>query len=89
MSKTISIPNQAGGGGTTEIKLQVWDTAGQEKYRSIAPIYYRDAHAAIIVFDITSEATFNNIEQAWISSIKLNAKPDIVLGLCGNKCDLY
>ena len=50
MSKVVTMPTS-----NQEVKLQVWDTAGQEKYRSITPIYYRDAAAAVCVFDITSK----------------------------------
>jgi len=47
------------------IKLQIWDTAGQEKYRSVTPIYYRDAAAAIIVFDVTSRLSLDDA-QTWV-----------------------
>lgn len=57
VSKTIDLP-----GTGTEIKIKVWDTAGQEKYRSITPIYFRDADAAICVYDITSRTTLENSE---------------------------
>ena len=50
--------------GTT-LKLQIWDTAGQEKYRSVTPIYYRDAAAAICVFDVTSEVSLEAAER-WV-----------------------
>ena len=50
MSKIVTLPTS-----DVKVKLQVWDTAGQERYRSITPIYYRDAAAAIVVFDITSK----------------------------------
>ena len=71
------------------VKLQVWDTAGQEKYRSITPIYYRDADAAVIVFDITSALTIDNAESVWLKDLKEHSKPDCVIALAGNKSDLY
>lgn len=68
--------------------MQVWDTAGQEKYRSITPIYYREAAAAIVVFDITSKATLENADQ-WLKDLRNYAPSNIIIGLCGNKCDLF
>ena len=72
----------------TSINLQIWDTAGEEQYRSVGPIYYRRAQAAIVVYDVTIESSFNNI-QYWINEFK-NASTcsnqDIFL--VGNKIDL-
>ena len=67
VSKVFKLPNS-----TEEIKLQIWDTAGQEKYRSLTPMYYRDACAAICVFDITQKNTLENAE-SWIKELKSNA----------------
>jgi Ras-related protein Rab-11A len=69
------------------IKAQIWDTCGQEQFRSIAKTYYRGAVGALIVFDITKESSFKNVER-WYSDIKENAEPNIVIMLVGNKCDL-
>lgn len=55
MSRLVEIESQDTGGEPAKMKLQIWDTAGQEKYRSVTPIYYRDAAAAICVFDVTSK----------------------------------
>ena len=70
------------------MKLQIWDTAGQEKYRSITPIYYRDAAAAICVFDVTSKQSLDDAEK-WIEDLRQYAPPDTIIALAGNKCDLY
>ena len=73
--------------GTT-LKLQIWDTAGQEKYRSVTPIYYRDAAAAICVFDVTSEVSLEAAER-WVQDLREYAPAHIILALAGNKSDLY
>ena len=51
------------------IKFEIWDTAGQEKYRSVTQIFYKDAPMALLVFDTTKETTFNEIKNYWISQI--------------------
>lgn len=68
-------------------KYQIWDTAGQEKYRALAPMYYRGAAAAIVVFDITRDASFQAM-RSWISELQKHASPNIVLAIAGNKADL-
>lgn len=72
---------------STTYKYQIWDTAGQEKYRALAPMYYRGAAAAIIVYDMTVEQTFAAVK-TWVRELKQYAEPDIVLAIAGNKCDL-
>ncbi|KAK3085510.1 hypothetical protein FSP39_004418, partial [Pinctada imbricata] len=67
--------------------FQIWDTAGQEKYRALAPMYYRGASAAIIVYDVTREATFRTVKE-WIRELKKNSTTDMVIAIAGNKCDL-
>ncbi|EGR31367.1 hypothetical protein IMG5_111720 [Ichthyophthirius multifiliis] len=69
------------------IKAQIWDTAGQEKYRAITNAYYRGAVGALTLFDITKQNTFDNL-QKWLNELKENADPNIVIMLVGNKCDL-
>jgi small GTP-binding protein len=70
----------------TEISLQIWDTAGQERFRSMAPMYYRGAKAAICVFDVTNEESFNRVS-TWLRDLKSHADPNVVICLAGNKCD--
>ena len=70
----------------TEISLQIWDTAGQERFRSMAPMYYRGAKAAICVFDVTSEESFNRVS-TWVKDLKQHADPNVVICFAGNKCD--
>ncbi|CEO99652.1 Ras family [Plasmodiophora brassicae] len=69
------------------VKFEIWDTAGQERYRSLAPMYYRGAAAALIVYDITDHGSFEGA-QSWISELQRHGSPDIVIGLAGNKSDL-
>ena len=70
-----------------KIKIQIWDTAGQERYRSITSAYYKGAKGALVVYDITRKATFNNIDK-WISDLKLNGDKNICIIILGNKSDL-
>ncbi|XP_069807508.1 ras-related protein Rab-13 [Dendropsophus ebraccatus] len=70
-----------------KIKLQVWDTAGQERFKTITTAYYRGAMGIILVYDITDERSFENI-QNWMKSIKENAAPGVERMLLGNKCDM-
>ena len=69
------------------IKYQIWDTAGQEKYHSLAPLYYRGAAAAIIVYDITRAASFQTLKN-WVRELQQLGPENIVLAICGNKSDL-
>ena len=68
------------------IKFEIWDTAGQERYNSLGPLYYRNADAIIIVFDITLKDTYE-IAQSWVSKIKNTSKNPLII-LVGNKSDL-
>lgn len=68
-------------------KLQIWDTAGQEKYKSIAKIYYKDAKIAILVYDVTDERSFIAMQE-WAESVFSITSKDILLAVVGNKTDL-
>ena len=70
-----------------KIKAQIWDTAGQERYKAITSMYYKGAKGALIVFDLSSKNTFQNVEK-WYNEIKKTADPNINLILIGNKSDL-
>jgi len=69
------------------IDFKIWDTAGQEKYRSLAPMYYRGSSAAILVYDITKPGSFAALRD-WADELKNNGPQDLVLAVCGNKLDL-
>ena len=69
------------------VKFEIWDTAGQERYHSLAPMYYRGAAAAVVVYDITSAASFQRAK-SWVKELQRQANPNIVIALAGNKLDL-
>ncbi|KAG6392856.1 hypothetical protein SASPL_147084 [Salvia splendens] len=69
------------------IKLQIWDTAGQESFRSITRSYYRGAAGALLVYDITRRETFNHLA-SWLEDAKQHANPNMTIILVGNKSDL-
>jgi len=70
------------------IKYHVWDTGGQERFRSMASLYYRDAHAAILTYDVTNEKSLDSLD-FWIDELKYRCDHDnLVLCLAGNKCDV-
>ncbi len=79
-ARLITIDNQ-------QIKLQIWDTAGQESFRSITRSYYRDAAGALLVYDITRRETFNHLER-WLEEARQNGNPNMSIMLIGNKSDL-
>ena len=78
--KTLNIDNK-------KIKLQIWDTAGQDRFKSITSSYYRGAHGIILVYDITDNDSFRNIEK-WLGDIERYGLKDVNKLLIGNKCDL-
>jgi Ras-related protein Rab-11A len=69
------------------VKAQIWDTAGQERYRAITSAYYRGAVGALLVYDITKQVTFENVER-WLKELRDHADSNIVIMLVGNKSDL-
>lgn len=71
----------------TTVKFEIWDTAGQERYHSLAPMYYRGAGAAIIVYDITNQDSFARAKK-WAQELKAQGNPNMVIALAGNKADL-
>mmetsp|Transcript_56402 Transcript_56402/g.78156 ORF Transcript_56402/g.78156 Transcript_56402/m.78156 type:complete len:203 (+) Transcript_56402:93-701(+) len=79
-SRTITIDEN-------QIKLQIWDTAGQEKFRSITRSYYRGAAGALLVYDITRRETFDHL-QSWLEDCRRYSNQNIVIMLIGNKSDL-
>ena len=68
-------------------KIEIWDTAGQERYKAITSAYYKGAKGCLIVYDTTSQASFNNIDK-WMSEIKEKALTNIKVLIIGNKIDL-
>jgi len=78
--RTINIDDKS-------VKLQIWDTAGQEKFRTITSSYYRGAHGIIIAYDITDEASFSHV-RGWFQEIERYAQDNVRKLLVGTKCDL-
>lgn len=70
-----------------KVKLQIWDTAGQEKYRTITTMYYKGAHGIILAFSCDDHVSFENVEN-WLKQIKQNTVENVVVVLVANKCDL-
>jgi len=73
--------------GKQSIKLQIWDTAGQESFRSITRSYYRGAAGALLVYDITRRETFNHLT-CWLEDARQHSNPNMTIMLIGNKSDL-
>ncbi|KII95915.1 hypothetical protein PLICRDRAFT_96330 [Plicaturopsis crispa FD-325 SS-3] len=71
-----------------KVRLQLWDTAGQERFRSMAPMYYRGANAALLLYDITNAATFEDV-RGWLQELKKNCPPDLIIYIVGSKADLH
>lgn len=70
-----------------KVKMQIWDTAGQEKFRAMTPMYYRNANAALLVFDLTNYNSFVEVK-GWVQELHKNVIEPMTLTLVGNKVDL-
>ncbi|GAA0162309.1 hypothetical protein Leryth_007397 [Lithospermum erythrorhizon] len=79
-TRTISVDDKY-------VKAQIWDTAGQERYRAITSAYYRGAVGALVVYDVTRNITFENVER-WLKELRDHTDQNIVVMLVGNKADL-
>ncbi|OAY71814.1 Ras-related protein RABF1 [Ananas comosus] len=82
LSQTLALQD------STTVKFEIWDTAGQERYAALAPLYYRGAAVAVVVYDITSPESFSKA-QYWVKELQKHGSPDIVMALVGNKADLH
>ena len=80
LSKTMYLEDRT-------VRLQLWDTAGQERFRSLIPSYIRDSSVAVVVYDITSVASFSETDK-WIEDVRAQRGDDVVIVLVGNKTDL-
>ena len=72
-----------------KIILDIWDTAGQEKFRSMGRHFYKNSNIVVIVYDITKKESFDDIKTFWYDNIKENAEKYKVIGIVGNKYDLF
>jgi len=79
-TRTVEIDNQ-------QVKLQVWDTAGQESFRSITRAYYRGTAVCLLVYDVCRRETFNHL-QTWLEEVHRHSNPTVEIVLIGNKKDL-
>ena len=84
ISKTIEFENLQ-----KAIKFDIWDTAGQEKYRALAKIFYKDAKVIILVYDITDQRSFDEVKSYWYEMVKSNGDQDAMIAIVANKNDLY
>ena len=84
ISKTVDFPELG-----QSIKFDIWDTIGQEKYRSLAKIFYKDAKVIILVYDITTEFSFNGLKEFWYNETKDNTDSTPIYAVVANKVDLY
>ena len=74
--------------GKSIIKLQIWDTAGQEQFRSITKLFYKNSQAAIVVYDVTKKDSFDSVA-SWLNEIEENRdQEDMLVYLAGNRVDL-
>ncbi|KAI9296251.1 ras-domain-containing protein [Neoconidiobolus thromboides FSU 785] len=80
LSKTMYLEDRT-------VRLQLWDTAGQERFRSLIPSYIRDSSVAVVVYDITNRASFNNTAK-WIDDVRSERGNNVIIVLVGNKTDL-
>ena len=84
ISKTVDLKDIG-----QSIKFDIWDTVGQEKYRSLAKIFYKDAKVIIFVYDITRSETFEGLINYWYDETKNNTDGEPILAVVANKIDLY
>ena len=70
------------------ISFEIWDTAGQEKYRSLTKMFYKDSSIVIMVYDITNEESFNDIKNYWFEEVINNINENVIMAIVGNKNDL-
>ena len=75
-------------GNNKTLKFEIWDTAGQERYRALTKMFYKDANAAVLVYDITRKDSFEEIQNYWSNQIKESSPPGIILAVAANKSDL-
>ena len=78
--KTIKYENK-------NVKFQIWDTAGQQRFRTITSAYYKGADGVIVVYDVTQPLSFEEVDKVWVNEIESYADKDINVMLLGNKCD--
>ena len=83
-AKTISYPEY-----NKTLNFDIWDTAGQEIYRSISKLFYKGASIGFLVYDVTNKNSFKSIKEYWYNELKENTESDIIFNIVGNKVDLF
>ena len=78
--KSLQIDNK-------RVKMQIWDPAGQERFRNVISSYFKGAHGILLIYDITARDSFKELEN-WLGEVERNATPQVLKILIGNKCDL-
>ena len=71
------------------VQLDIWDTAGQEKYRSMGKMFYKDAYIVLFIYDITDKKSFTELQNIWYKELKNTGEKHTVLAVVGNKSDMY
>ena len=79
LTQTVQLPDAT-------VRYELWDTAGQERYRTLAPMYYRGASAAVVVYDVTNYSSFEGAK-SWVKELQKKGEPNVVIALAGNKSD--
>lgn len=75
-------------GNEVRVKLQIWDTAGEEKFRSITPMYYKNANAVVLVYDVTNEGSFESLSSWYQEVDDKRGADELKLAIAANKCDM-
>ena len=83
--KTITLKDPK----NSKIKIDIWDTCGQEKYRHLVNIFFKEAKVVILVYDSTSRKSFNDMKNYWYNKVKESAQEDLVFAVAANKLDLF
>ena len=71
------------------LKLDIWDTAGQEKYRAMGKMFYKDAYIVLFIYDITDKNSFNELKNVWYKELQTNGEKNSIIAVVGNKSDLF
>ena len=81
-SKIVKVNNK-------DVQLDLWDTAGQEKFRSLGMYFYKDSYIVILVYDITNRDSFEDLKNVWYNDLRKYGEQYTVLAVVGNKCEMY
>ena len=75
--------------GDKEVQLNIWDTAGQEKFHSLGKHFYKDSYVVCLVYDITNQESLDSLKNIWYPDLQKYGEQYTILAVVGNKCDLY